>query len=365
MTIPKIILWLILTAALYCGLYGVLFPLKKKNKVWINIVITAAEVILAVACAYIAIAADQLLPRYIECALAMLYTVFFAEAATELILMIVRLFKKDAVKNRISFITGAAVTVGFLMYMVINSQVITPDYHTFTSPKLKHNHKIVYVSDLHYGNTQTAEAVKKAFDDIKNENPELLLLGGDITDEYTSKEDMKYIYKQIGSLGIPVYFAYGNHDRQNHSADTGGRTYSDNELEEALKENGINALCDDYKVLDDLVIFGREDYDSVKRVSVDKLKKFPDGKYVINLDHSPYLNDDIKKTEADLQLSGHVHAAQLFPLRLLYTLAVDNICGKYRSGNTDIYVSPGISGWAFPLRSESHCRYEVINLKSE
>lgn len=82
----------------------------------------------------------------------------------------------------------------------------------------------------------------------------------------------------------------------------------------------------------------------------------------MNLDHSPYLYEDIAATGADLQLSGHVHAAQLFPLHLLYSFVVDHIYGDYRVEDTAIYVSAGISGWCFPLRSEAHCTYEVICL---
>ena len=110
------------------------------------------------------------------------------------------------------------------------------------------------------------------------------------------------------------------------------------------------------------MILGREDYECDRRLAVNELKARPTGKCVINLDHSPYLDEDIKATGADLQLSGHTHAAQLSPLSLIYPLAVDHIYGDYREGDTDIYVSSGISGWCFPLRSEAHCHYEVINL---
>ena len=362
MTLFKIILWFILTAAVYGALFAAWIPLRKKDKRWISIAGIVLEILLAVVCAYLDIASAMLLPRLIQCFLGMLYTALFADAATELVFLIIRLIKKNGVKMLVRFIAGMAVTLAFLAYMVVNSQVVTPKIHTYTSDKLERDHKIVYISDLHYGNTQTKETVEKALDDIKNEEPELLLLGGDITDEFTSKEDMEYIYEQIGSLGIPTYFTYGNHDRQNHSADVGGRTYSDSELENAITSNGIRILCDEYVELDDIVILGREDYDCDKRIDVEELEARPNGKYVINLDHSPYQYDDIAATGADLQLSGHVHAAQLFPLSFIYSLAVDNIYGDYRSENIDIYVSSGISGWCFPLRSEAHCNYEVINL---
>ncbi|MBR2280879.1 MAG: metallophosphoesterase [Ruminococcus sp.] len=363
MTIFNIVLWFILTATVYGGLFAVWIPLRKKDKIWISIAGIVAEIILACICAYFDIVSVSLLPRFLYCFLALLYTALLADAAAEIVFLIIRILRKRAAKTIVRLVAGMVAALLFLSYMVVNSQVVVPNYHTYKSSKLIRDHKIIYLSDLHYGHTQTKETVEQTFKNIKNEKPELLLLGGDITDEFTSKEDMEYIYNLIGSLGIPTYFDYGNHDRQNHSYEIGGRTYSDSELENALKSNGITALRDEYTELGDLVILGREDYDCDRRIPVEKLKPRPSDKYVINLDHSPYQYDDISASGADLQLSGHVHAAQLFPLRLIYTFAVDNIYGDYRSGNTDIYVSSGVSGWCFPLRSEAHCNYEVITLK--
>ena len=363
MNILKIVLWFVLTAVVYCVLFSLWNPLRRKNKKWITIVGIASQVVLAVAAAYICISASRILPRYFYCVIAMFYTALLADAATELVFFIITLLGKRGAIMIVRLVAGIAVTLGYLAYMVFNSQIVTPNYLTYKSDKLTRDHKIVFISDLHYGNTQTKGVVERTLENIKKEKPEILLLGGDITDEFTSKEDMKDIYSKIGALGIPTYFVYGNHDRQNHGTDIGGRTYTDNELEDAIESSGITSPQDKYIVFDDIVILGREDYDSDKRTKVENLRERPKGKYVINVDHSPYQYEDIKKTNADLQLSGHVHAGQMFPLRTLYTFAVDNICGSYRSGNTDIYVSSGFSGWCFPLRSEGHCNYEVINLK--
>ena len=66
--------------------------------------------------------------------------------------------------------------------------------------------------------------------------------------------------------------------------------------------------------------------------------------------------------KADLQLSGHTHAGQFFPLRFLYALAGLNVCGEYHFNDTAVFVSPGIAGWYFPFHNEAICSYEVIRL---
>ena len=77
------------------------------------------------------------------------------------------------------------------------------------------------------------------------------------------------------------------------------------------------------------------------------------------------LRGDITGLKADLQLSGHTHAAQFFPIQLIYRIAGLNSCGDYYIGDTHLYVTPGIGGWYLPPRSEAHCNCEVFILKPE
>ena len=65
---------------------------------------------------------------------------------------------------------------------------------------------------------------------------------------------------------------------------------------------------------------------------------------------------------ADLQLSGHTHAGQFFPLKLLYPLFTPTY-GEYEYDNgAKLIVSAGASGWRFPFRTEAHCSFEVVDL---
>jgi predicted MPP superfamily phosphohydrolase len=114
---------------------------------------------------------------------------------------------------------------------------------------------------------------------------------------------------------------------------------------------------------DDLVLLGREDSSRPDvRLPAQDLAPRPEGAYVICVDHSPYQNEDIAITKADLQLSGHTHAGQVFPIRTVYELAGLNVVYTYRIGSTDLYVSPGIGNWYYPFRNETHCCYTVFDL---
>lgn len=259
----------------------------------------------------------------------------------------------------------ALITLSIFLYGTINMQIIKPNYLTYSSSKLNNDYKIVFFSDLHYGSSQSSKTVDKALDAIKKENPDYLLLGGDIVDEFTTKSEMEEIFKKIGSLDIDTFFIYGNHDRQERADYLDGANYSPLELEDVLINNNITILYNSFiKVKDDLVFLGLEDPSHPnERIKAEDIKELPYDSYIICIDHTPYQNEDIISIKADLQLSGHTHAGQLFPLKTIYSLIGLNTYGAYHIGDTDLYVSSGITGWYLPFRNEKHCNYEVIELK--
>ncbi len=66
-----------------------------------------------------------------------------------------------------------------------------------------------------------------------------------------------------------------------------------------------------------------------------------------------------------IRLIIYTHAAQFFPIRIIYKLIGLNTCGEYHVGETLLYITPGISGWGLPLKSEGHSCYEIFDLRKE
>ena len=364
MTLLKYIEWFACTTLVFAALQLAQRPLRRKNKKAAAALLFIVKMLAAVVTAYCSIAFCSRLVWNLGYLPGALYIVLFCDALADLAMLVMLLIRKE-LRDRSVVLVSMILMLLFTVYGTVNMQIIRPKEHVYTSDKLSSTHRFVFLADLHYGSSQSAETVKKALREIAALEPDFVLLGGDITDERTSAEEMHQIYAELGSLGAPVYFFYGNHDRQDHGDYLGGAKYTPEELEETILQNGITILRDDMEVISgDLVILGREDYSAGEdRCSVAELPARPDDAYVICVDHSPYQEDDIPATGADLQLSGHSHAGQFFPLQYVYRLGVNNIYGDYRMGGTDIYVSPGITGWYFPFRTAAHCNYEVITLE--
>ncbi len=324
----------------------------------------AGKALFAVACAALVMAGPVFF-RPVQPLMVAVYIVLLADAAAEILCAVYRAVRKRERKFAVSKTVSLVLGVLFFVYGTVNMQTIRPSEHVYTSPKLTDEHKLVFVADMHVGSAQTLRTVETMIDAIRDENPDAVLLGGDITDDYTSKEEMEQLYGLFGRLGAPVYFIFGNHEVVQHEKYLkNGLPYTETELLQAMRKNGINVLSDEYvELAPDLLLLGREDAAVPElRQEIAALPNPAPEKYLIVADHQPTLAGDNLAAGTDLQLSGHTHAGQLFPNGLFcsffsYTLG-DYSLGEGRT----LLVSPGSSGWRVPFRTESHCRYEVITL---
>ncbi|MBQ9272964.1 MAG: metallophosphoesterase, partial [Mogibacterium sp.] len=208
--------------------------------------------------------------------------------------------------------------------------------------------------------------VAELVDQINSENPEFVILGGDVTDELTTYDDMLATYMNLSALKAPTYFIYGNHDRQPDWDYFGSRTYTDEQLEETIKSSGITILSDEYvQLADDLVMLGREDVSMTDlRKDWKTLKNPYAGKgALIVADHQPYDNEQLAVEDSVLQLSGHTHAGQMWPLQKIYRLAGRQAYGEFKYPGTMLYVTAGESDWMMPLRTEEHCEWDLVTIR--
>lgn len=361
----KFILWF-LTSCFWCVV--TFFIRKQELKIdnnLIRVLLIFLKAILTIVLALLIMPVSIAIVWKAEYLFSTLYVVLLAYTIFDIINILIIFFNHNSLSFKSTEILRLAITLIVFLYGTINSQIIIPNHISYTSEKIKNETTFVFLADVHYGAAQNKKTVEDAFNKIKNINPSFVVLGGDITDENTTKEQMEEIYSIIASTRIKTYFVYGNHDRQPEADYVGGKKYTLEELESTIKNNGIEILKDDFVYVDEnVILLGREDITRKDRINVKDLKVRPESTYVINIDHSPYQEEDIKNTKADLQLSGHTHAGQLFPLQTVYKLGVNNVFGKYKIDNTDIYVSSGFSGWGMPLRTEEHCNFEVVTLKT-
>ena len=245
------------------------------------------------------------------------------------------------------------------------------EYNLTTDKINNESYSIVWISDIHYGTVQNPQLVKESISKINDLKPDMVVLGGDIVDERTSKEDMNEIFKELGKINSTygTYYIFGNHDTQPYSTDyeNGNRTFSDEELNKTITDNGIIILNDEKTPINnDIVLVGRSDaqWDGEKnRIDIGKILNESDlSKYVVVLDHQPIKYKENSKQGADLQISGHTHGGQVFPFSIFEGLMGNLVYGKFHFGNMELIVSSGLTGWGWSMRNEAKCEYVLINI---
>lgn len=256
------------------------------------------------------------------------------------------------------------ITIIIFIYGFINMRTIVKTEYTINTNKLNEDLKVLYISDLHFGNVLNAKRLEETIKQINKDNYDLVFLGGDIVDENTSKEEMKSVFKILGKINNKdgIYYIYGNHDKQNYSKN---KTFSTKELIEAINNNNINIIEDDYKEINEsLVIIGRNDF-SLLRKEINEIWEKNTEKFVITLDHQPIGYKENNDLGVDLIISGHTHAGQIFPLGIFIDIfkTSEMSYGYKKEGTLNAIVSSGFSGWGYPIRTQKHSEYVVINIK--
>lgn len=359
MTVTRFVIFTVLTLAVAGILYVIQIPVRRMKQPLLRCILWVLKALLMMWLAYVLIAlASPFLWRF-DYALTALYLALLGDLTAELIYVLIR-------RKKVLPILICVCTLVHLGYSMWNMSTIRPVYHTYQSEKLEAPCRIVFLSDLHYGSSQTAGTVSAALSKITEEQPDYLILGGDITDEHTTNEEMHSIFREISELGIPTYYIYGNHDRQDRASYLDGPAFSEAELQETIEDCGITILYNESVSLrDDLLLYGSEDPSRPEQFrSPDTLSAFPEEPFTVYLVHTPPQPGEAIP-DTDLVLSGHTHAGQFFPVRLMYTVAGMHCVWEYAFDDTTLLVSPGIAGWYLPVRNESICSYEVIDLLPE
>lgn len=249
-----------------------------------------------------------------------------------------------------------------------NLQTLNKTEYTVASPKLKNDYKVLFMSDFHWGTIQKNSVFEEKIEEINSENADFIILGGDVVEEGTSNEDMKEIFALCSNLKsrYGTFFIFGNHDPQQYSRN---KTYSMEELRSEIQKNGIKILEDEVvPISEDLLLIGRKDFgfrNEKNRVSMKSLLQNQEkSKFLFVADHQPREKKENSEQGVDLQISGHTHAGQIFPIGRIMNL-FSYTYGEYDYNGLKTIVSSGVAGWGYKVRTEKLCEYVVVKLEKK
>jgi predicted MPP superfamily phosphohydrolase len=218
---------------------------------------------------------------------------------------------------------------------------------------------VVAASDIHLGSIIGKKRLDSMVARINALSPDLVLLPGDIVDEDLApviKHNLGDTLRNLKSRW-GVFAITGNHEY------IGG-------VEEAcayLSEHGVTVLRDRVvRVNDAFYLVGREDR-SIRRAGktrkpLQELMAVADrNDPILLMDHQPFQLEEGETNGVDLQISGHTHHGQLWPLNLITRRVYELSWGYKKKNSTHVYVSCGFGTWGPPVRLGN--RPEIVNIR--
>ena len=217
--------------------------------------------------------------------------------------------------------------------------------------------KLLIAADLHLGEVIGERHLQRFVEVVQQEEPDLVLLSGDIIDNSISPYFANNLSDTMSQLDAPlgVYAVPGNHDYY------GGDLYL---LRDEFKEIGFNFLMDEIETVNDqLTIIGRNDYTDKDRQSIEQLMDQADNNLpVIMLDHQPREITEAQQSGVDLIISGHTHRGQVFPANLITSALYENDWGHLQKDQLHSFTTSGFGFWGPALRIGSRSEVMTVTL---
>ncbi len=261
-------------------------------------------------------------------------------------------------KQRALLIAAAAVFMVAFIVPGFNTRLTVRNYRVETDDVIA---KIALISDLH--SCRYDDEQKELFNEILLQNPDIVVLCGDIFDDKLPDDNAELFIDKISQLdnifikNVSCYYVTGNHEywagetafnEKMAILDKYGVKRLSGETETIAVDGGAVNICgvDD----PDASMIGAGGYDTLEEQLKAVSSEADNGNYTILLSHRPEEIERYAKYGFDLVLAGHAHGGQWRIPGLMNGFYAPNqgffpeyAGGEYHFGSTTMIVSRGLA----------------------
>jgi predicted MPP superfamily phosphohydrolase len=247
-----------------------------------------------------------------------------------------------------------SVFLGLMFLGLVSCTTIHTETYTLETASLVAGSsiRIVLISDLH--NTIHGENQTTLIQKIKEQDPDLILLSGDIFDDIVPIFGTELLLAGIAGVA-PMYYVTGNHEYLSRNMST---------IRLTLTSYGVSILSDSYVRLEvngneiiiagvedpDKKLFGSPEYDQISSMRKAFTELNEASSFKILIAHRPENIKHYREYSFDLVVSGHAHGGQVRIPYLINGLYAPNqgifpkyAGGLYKHGSLTHIVSRGLS----------------------
>ena len=223
-------------------------------------------------------------------------------------------------------------------------------------------YRIAQVSDIHIGPSLKADFLRVVVDRVNALQADMVAVTGDVIDGY-----VRDLSDQVAALADlqsrdGVYFCTGNHEYY----------WDANAWVNEFTRLGLVPLMNEHRLIEranaKLLVAGCTDLHAADFVPEHASNpsgakaNAPAHDLSILLAHQPRSIYDAAAAGFDLQLSGHTHGGQFFPVNFVVHLVQPYVEGLAKHDHTWIYVNRGTGWWGPPLRAAVPAEITLLEL---
>ena len=275
---------------------------------------------------------------------------------------------RPTVKQGVKVIAFIAALAVFFTTMVIGHRNVRYPrvmYQKYTVKRLvpegaqpEKRMRLVFFSDLHIGEAMTPDYIARAVKLIQDQQPDLILCGGDFIDHRAVYAYDPRVMASLRSLHAPmgVYYVLGNHEYRDDLeanirwvSEVGGTLLRDSI---AFPGNGP------------LTLIGRDDWVNGDRKPFEVIANEADPLRgpVVLMEHTPASIDSIGDSPVDLILCGHTHGGQIWPGQLMVWWRYGMVSGTRPVGEREVCISSGVGSAGATYRVGTRSEIRVYDL---
>lgn len=258
-------------------------------------------------------------------------------------------------------VVAAVATTLYGVYEAASPRVVRETVALERLPEEFRGLRVAMVSDLHIGPARGVEFTREVVDMVNAERPDLVVILGDLADGRIDRVggDLQPLAELDAPLG--VYAVTGNHEQI--SDDVGGWARYWESLGITTLNNSRVEIPRGDSAID---VAGVYDYSNDAPYEPDlaaALAGRPEDRFVLLLAHQPNQVHGAAEAKVDLQLSGHTHGGQIWPLRTVVESAHDvEVTGLDTIGDTTLFTTYGAGAWGPPVRVGAPPEVPILEL---
>ena len=265
--------------------------------------------------------------------------------------------------NRVMSPVVAAVAVGGTAYGAFEAARPSITRFEVASPELPVEFdgvRVALVTDVHSGAVRSAAFTQQVVDLVNEQRPDLVVVAGDLVDGDAARYAPEIAPLADLEAPLGVFATTGNHEMFRDTAN----------WVTAFEDVGLTMLQNSAVPLErsgaTITLAGVHDATGEGRWAPDydaALGGTDAGAYTLFAAHQPLQALDVEGRGVDLQLSGHTHGGQMWPINYLVPLEQPMLEGRASVAGTTVVTSRGAGAWGPAIRVAAPPEVPIITLR--